>query len=327
MRAVGIDVGYGHTKVVFGGYPVIFPSLVGPSKDINFSLGKRASAGDVVEWRGQGFFVGAKALHSDIKYGLTTRDWIKSDMYAALLLSAFKRVTEKAGDINEAVIVTGLPVDYIKDASAAEAMVREVCASIGINVIDLKIIPQPIGSFFHVTLDGMGNLKDDAPNLRRMGIIDIGYNTTDFILLEDCEESIERAAGSIPKGASDVYSLVSRELKSHFQRNDVSIEEAEEAVRTRFFKSGGQANDVSELVNTTLSQLGKGIQSLIVSKWKTEGEIDKVLLTGGGCVLLRPYLSDMSAVTEMVPGPQIANARGYYKRAVAIVNAMAETRG
>ena len=36
-----IDIEYGHTKVVADRHPLIFPSLVGPAKAINFSLGKK----------------------------------------------------------------------------------------------------------------------------------------------------------------------------------------------------------------------------------------------------------------------------------------------
>ena len=47
-----IDIEYGHTKVVADRHPLIFPSLVGPAKAINFSLGKKNSPGDVVARKG-----------------------------------------------------------------------------------------------------------------------------------------------------------------------------------------------------------------------------------------------------------------------------------
>ncbi len=324
MRVIGIDIGYGHTKVVADGHPLIFPSLVGPAKEINFTLGKKDSPGDVVEWDGKRFFVGEKARHSDTIDFLRSREWIKDSIYAALLISAIKRVVGEESTGEEAVIVTGLPVDYMKDSVVAVDVVRKVCDLLSINIVELKIIPQPIGSFFDILLDDAGNRRADAPYLiKKLGLVDVGYNTTDYILLENCQESIERAAGSVSKGAHDTYSLVARELKSRFNRDEVPIRDAEDAVRTRFFRSGGINNDVSLLVNDVLSQVGSSIAKLIASKWAIEGEIDKVLLTGGGGVLLRQYLSRISPSLEMVQAPQIANARGYFKRATALVNVLA----
>lgn len=325
MRPVGIDVGYGHTKVVAGSKPIVFQSLVGPAKDIAFSLGGEDSAGDVVEWKGEKFFVGGKAIHSDMIYFLRDRNWIGSNIYAALVISALNRIPDITSG-EEVVIVSGLPVDYMKDAVVTQGTVRSVCESMGINVVDIKIVPQPIGTFFDSFLDIEGDPLD-TPVIKKIGVVDTGYSTTDFVLIEDCRENIERAAGSVSKGAHDVYSLVARELKNDFNKNNVSIKDAEKAVSTRQFKSNGKVNDVSSLINKVLCQLGTSIQNIIRSKWVDEGEIDKVLLTGGGSVLLREYLTEIAPVTELVKVPQIANARGYYKRASAYIKSLHEQQG
>jgi plasmid segregation protein ParM len=323
MQTIGIDVGYGHTKVVAEGVPGIFPSLVGPARTIDLSFGGKETPGDEVEWEGEKLFVGNKAFHhSDMIYFLRSREWVQNKIYAALIISALKRAGVGSGD--EAIIVTGLPVEYMGDRVLAEDMVKRVCDSMGVTIVELKVLPQPVGSFFDILLDQFGMPNSKNPVLKRMGFIDIGYNTTDFILIGNCEENIERAAGSTSKGAHDAYSLVQRELKNDFRRNEVSIKDAEEAVRTRFFKSGGVNHDVTPLVHKVLSQIGTSICNLIASKWGPEGEIDKVWLTGGGCALLRQYIMGIAPITEMIQGPQIANARGYHKRALALMSELLE---
>ena len=62
VKVIGVDVGYGHTKAVMDGKPIIFPSLVGPARELSFRIGDRKDIpGEDITIHEKSFFVGKKA--------------------------------------------------------------------------------------------------------------------------------------------------------------------------------------------------------------------------------------------------------------------------
>jgi len=143
-------------------------------------------------------------------------------------------------------------------------------------------------------------------------------NTTDYIIIEDSKHLIERGSGSIPSGAYEIYDLVGRALKSRFDRDDVSVDEAEDVVRKSNFKVGGTSFDVQDIVQEVLSNIGKKLSGSIRSQWARVGETDTVLLSGGGAGILKHHMRDVAHNIAVVEDPQNANARGYHKRAIVL---------
>ena len=323
---MGIDVGYGYTKVVTEHYSIIFPSHVGPAKELSFSLKEGVDAiGETIEYDGERYFVGEKARHSDVTYTLRTRGWVESKMYGALLTSAITRAMNcsyAVSDPDAVIVVTGLPVDYMRDKTKAEESVRKTCDGIALHIAGINVIPQPFGSFFDMFYDNNGEIAGSAPLFKRLGIIDIGYHTTDYILIEDAKHNIEKASGSVPSGAFEIYDIVARELKNMSDRDTVTAEEAEHCIKTKYFKVSGQNKDVTTLVDHVLSQVGQKITGIIKSKWSIVGEVDVVLLTGGGGALIQQHISSLAHTHFLISDPQMANARGYYKRSVLLERKM-----
>lgn len=318
---IGIDLGYGYTKVVTAKTSIIFPSSVGPAKELSFSLKENMdAAGETIKYGGELYFVGEKARHSDVTYTLRTRGWVESKMYGVLLTSAITRVLNccDASGSNEIIVVTGLPVDYMRDKTKAEDSLMKVCDQIDVGIAGINVIPQPFGSFFDMFYDNDGEISGSAPLFKRLGIVDIGYHTTDYILIEDAKHNIERASGSMPTGAHEIYDIVARELKNTFDRDTVTVEEAEHCVRTKYFKVSGQNRDISAVVDRVLSQVGQKITGIIKSKWNLAGEVDVVLLTGGGGALIQPHVSSIAHTHFLITDSQMANARGYYKRSILL---------
>jgi hypothetical protein len=139
------------------------------------------------------------------------------------------------------------------------------------------------------------------------------------LIVEDARLNIEKASGSVTTGAYDLYDIVARELKNMFDRDLVTAEEAEYCVKTKhFFKVSGKKIDVSTLVQKVVSQVGQKITGIIKSKWSLEGEIDVVLLTGGGGALIQQHISSVANTRFLINEPQMANARGYYKRSIIL---------
>ena len=89
MKVIGIDVGYGHTKAVIDGKVALFPSLVGPARELSFRIGDRKDIpGEDITIHGNSFFVGKKAVLCDTISPMSTRDWVESEIFSALMASA-----------------------------------------------------------------------------------------------------------------------------------------------------------------------------------------------------------------------------------------------
>ncbi|MFO0753588.1 MAG: ParM/StbA family protein [Thermodesulfovibrionales bacterium] len=325
---LGLDIGYSATKGVWEGGHFTFPSVVGYAKDLNFSLREgKASPEEEVEYNDKRFFVGERAQLSDFSLPLKTRDWIESDIYAALMISALKRFMKgvELSEIEKVIIVTGLPVNYMRDREKAEQVVLRVFSTLRIDPgrVRVNVIPQPFGAFFHFFFDNDGAVNRNAPAARRFGVLDIGHGTTDWILVENARTYLEKASGSVPIGTHTVYDMLCTALLNEYGLDHFTAADAETCIRSKQLKVAGQVRDVSRLVSAVLEQVGLRIAGTVKSKWSSEGAIDFLLLEGGGAELLHHHLSSIAPVTFKAEDPRMANARGYYKRSVMLAKTTA----
>ena len=315
IKVIGVDVGYGHTKAVVDGKPTIFPSLVGPARVLSFRLtDAKDLPGEDITIQGKSFFVGKKAELCDTIFSMHTRDWIESDIFSALLSSALTRAINYDVKNIETIIVSGLPVEYFaRDKKAMEDRVRLVAGDLGIKLAGVKIVPQPIGTFYDFLINMDGTATGEHC-YRLAGVVDIGMHTTDFLLIKDMNDNLERASGSLTGGVFGIIESVRRSIVGKYDRDSVTIEEAENCVvRKQPIKIKGKTIKVSDIVNSHMSSTAQTIVGVIKSSWSYMGEPDLVILTGGGCVLLKNHLRGLAQATHLIEGAQLANVRGYAK--------------
>jgi len=214
---------------------------------------------------------------------------------------------------------------FARDKEKAEEKVRFVSAHLGIKLAAVKIIPQPIGTFYDFLVDFNGSLTGTHKH-RLVGIVDIGMHTTDFLLIKNLKDNLERASGSLTGGVYGIIEAVRREILGKFDRDTVTMKEAESCVLKRKpIKIKGVDMEVSDIVNKHISATAQNILGIVKSSWSHEGEPDLVLLTGGGSILLRSHFSDLAETTQLMEGAQLANARGYYKYGNIIKMALSRT--
>lgn len=322
LDVIGVDIGYGYSKIVTATRRLIFPSCVGPEKTFTFDLSNREDLpGETVQVGGEIYFVGKKAELCDTTFSLRTRDWVEDDIYAALLSSALTRATESTSRDSEVFVISGLPVAYMKDKDKVEEQVKLTAKSLNIQLRGVKIIPQPLGGFFDFVLDETGE-PTITQKIHLLGVIDVGQHTSDYVLVRHLRDHLERASGSITGGVYNIIESVRRDIMQSFGRDNVSYTEAEECVRrTRMIKIKGEDKDVSDLVSSQVRNTARNIGGEIKSRWSQEGEVDLVLLSGGGSILLKEHLKDVSHSTKLLEGAQFANARGYLKYGLLLASA------
>jgi type IV pilus assembly protein PilM len=115
------------------------------------------------------------------------------------------------------------------------------------------------------------------PGTAAQMIIDFGSNSTKIYIVE---RGILRTSHMISRGSQDITLAISKSL-------GISIEEAEKLKRERgMLKKEGSEMDINEITSLTLDYIFSEISRVILGyQKKTEKNISKIFLTGGGVLL------------------------------------------
>lgn len=316
---VSVDVGYGFTKAVAdSGRRASFPSTV--SHDYTPALSDAlggAKDGHSVRLNRQG------ASETHRVGGDGQRTWSINSAgrhgYDILALAAAALVGAD-GDIDLAL---GLPLGVWIEKDQRKALRdrlqgQEAWIAVdggdarGIHIRSVRVFPQGAGAFL-AALRADPTLSD-----RPVGLIDIGYKTTDFLLMRASKASAglvpdETASGSLDIGAGHVFEQVRGEVSrsSGVLIPDGAIEEAIERYHGRLYLRGNKM-DVAALVDAQTRALAARVSESIRRVWSERLDLlGALLLAGGGGQLLLPHLRDLHPLLRVIPDPLFANAVGY----------------
>ena len=320
MRLYGVDIGYGFTKVAaVGRPPLVMPSIVGSNEELSY----RSDIGDRIRivplsLNGHSYLVGEAAKRfSRHRYRIFDSTWAESPYYLLLFVSALMRIDKSAAE--PTAVVTGLPVshytqDRVRQVQELLGQARNVRISSGeasVKAEKIKVIPQPFGSFFDLILNDEGKLKDPDNIRERVGIIDIGFQTTDLALATP--QFIESSSGSLDVGVRSVADQLSRDLSRKYAIT-LDTTEAEEALRHKSVKIFGESVDVSEMIEERTREVAELILSYGHSLWGRGERLNRLILAGGGANIFRSYFSSYPNL-QVPEEPSLSNVRGYLKLA------------
>lgn len=317
MQIVGIDIGYGFLKIANEKEEIIIPSVIGNAIDLTFDMGHASD--DIQNLRvkvdGDEYFVGDLAIEqSDHPFRSLSTDRTTNVVTKVMFLTSLAILAEN--DEDEFIVVTGLPV---KDFT----MYKEVYTDkyVGTHVIELNgvpktlhirnvvVVPQPYGSFCDGLFDQEGNVDEDfAAN--HVGIIDIGYGTSDFIQVKNYRY-LEKFSSTSTNGISSVYREVANYLSTHHAIHKEDFE-LEQIVRTGELRIRGGRIDISEPLKAAKSSLAKKVGNEIKSIWSNLPEVSLIIIAGGGGALLYDELVEiLGDDIVLAQDSQLANVRGY----------------
>ncbi len=312
MKVIGIDVGYGYTKVVtdVNGMilPLLSPSIVGVYEDGIVVDGLKTSERDGVTVNGQRFLIGESARrHASRLLDGRHEGWIDSIAYRALLMHALSTAACNAVNLT---VVTGLPVNFYRTGKDKLInLVREIVEKYCLN-LTVKVIPQPLGSFFNLLFDEAGRVADGDLASGKVGVLDVGFYTTDLITVSELE-LVERQIDSFENGVSTALTSIAKDIEAAYGLRP-DIHKTEEAVKQGYIKAFGVQKDIGQAVEQRFGELARDIEGKAKTIWKNAADIDKVLLTGGGAKQLKGHLN-LYRHAVVINDAQFANARGYYK--------------
>jgi plasmid segregation protein ParM len=313
---IGLDIGYSAVKAISEGRKVSFPSVVGTPERARIDL--REIERSICLTHPSNVLVGEEAIvHSRFLQRREDRAWIESGEYYLLFLAALTELD--AGTLSNIRIVTGLPVNFYSDSAKLQDRIvgehkvrREGKAFQTFVVSECRVIPQPFGTLLGVSLDDWGKIADTDLANGMIGVIDIGGKSTNILAVEQLAE-ISRKTASVNVGGWDVIRVVKAQILERYPELDLRDHQVVEAVSKRELKYFGRFEKVGGMVEEALTPLTEQIIAQATQLWNGGANMDTVLITGGGALLLGERLQSYFRHAKVVADPIFANAVGYWK--------------
>ena len=292
---IGLDIGFGHTKVVANGKKKKFPSWIAyPSKSA-------ISEAEEVKVGSESMVVGEDAKYEPRRIEISNvSTLIKYSPYFLQYVVNWLGETPK-------LVVSGLPPAHKEKREEYKEALKSVLKEGDVEVV----------------LQGMGILKDVEDRLGEDAlIIDIGFNTIDYLLVvrqgekwryrkgNTIEEygvlrAVEAFRENIPDDLAYVKNLSLSRLIEAFEKGEIVVQ----GMRKRL-------NDIKEIAireftNSLITRLQAELGNALY-------EVETIAIAGGGANLIDRNLIEHANV--VIPEePEFSNARGYYRIAKELI--------
>lgn len=312
---VGLDIGYHATKAATNEKRVTFVSAVGSPEKARVGLQAQTS---IILTQPKHVQIGQSAvLQSRFLHRREDRKWIESEEWYLLFLAAMTELFSGDADVE---LYTGLPVAfYLADKDSVRrrlvgehAVQKEGHDPQAITVEECLVTMQPYGTLCHEALNTDGLITDAEMATGRVGVLDIGSHTTNFFSSYKLSD-VNIQTDSVQRGAWDAVRDVKVWLSAYCPDLDLRGHEVVDAITRRSVRYYGQTVDLTEVVEETLGDLAEGIITTATQLWNGGASLDKILVTGGGAILLGEYVKRAFAHAEIVSDAVFANADGYLR--------------
>lgn len=327
---IGIDIGFGFTKATDGKDFLVFKSVYGEAVDLQFReqlLGASSHDEHIqIEIGETPYFIGelAERQSSSRSFTLDQNQFISSSSKILALGALSKLIHEPEQTIK---LVVGLPIGHYRQYKETLAKMLKTTheftsvhadgttTNMKINVSDVRVLPQPIGTVMDRLLNTAGIPKSQRFATDKIGVIDVGFRTTDYTISDKGRYS-ERGSLTTKNGISKAFAKIGTKLKEA-SNIDVEIYRLFEAVDSGSIKIRGKSYDLKPITEKAFKQLATAIATDANTVWADDWDIDAIMITGGGGAVLAPYIeSQLEGV--VIPIKQdldyrLHNVRGYYK--------------
>ncbi|MFP5305321.1 MAG: hypothetical protein ACLGI7_05775 [Gammaproteobacteria bacterium] len=329
MKVLGADIGFGYTKATDGKQYQVFKSVVGEANEAQFGESLLPGVPQYprhISIGNQSFFVGELAEQQSRGRGFTLDQNQFLAQYAkTLALTALAPFVASGDPVR---LVTGLPISFFrkyKDPLSALLQARHTITVVKpgtnereekvINVERVRVIPQPFGSMFNLMLSDIGKPASQRFINEKIGIIDVGFRTSDYTISDKTRYS-ERGSQSSDSGIAVAYNAIANVLQ---EKSGVSIElyRLYDGVSKGTIKIKGKRYDLTGIVQQSFQQLATRIAQEVNRLWADDWDLDAIVITGGGGASLAPHLTPLLE-GEVLPMPADQDARlnnvyGYWK--------------
>lgn len=341
VETVSVDVGYGYVKAISSnGNKVLFPTVVGSGRErtlanfIEQSDKKEMDLSELhIKVNGKHFYVGEMALrNSSDATRVFDRERYNHEYSKILMHVAIQLVTQP--ETNEVVLFTGLPLDYyrtqhqefrtklLEDFPCIEwvsgfnqGKIRKV------KIQEVGVFPQGMAAVWATLMnhDGKTFKKDLMEEGNQLGIIDIGFRTTDVCVVEMQEGGgfipLLQYSETIDQGVYNLYENVKIAYQNKTGGSDLSENKINYILKRHSITYKGKKVDLKNEVEQAYVAVVNSIVDRINKLWKEESDtFDYIFVVGGGGSLFLERLSQkLNNRLLSIVDSQYANAIGYYR--------------
>ena len=298
-QKIAIDIGYGDTKVcVLGENGLVtfkFPSAIAKVKESQSNFGDD-SMPDSYIFNGKRYFVGEKAQHD----AMSTRGYNFLANYGPLI--AYHAIIKAGLDTTKPIhLTTGLSIMNWADSNNFLEIMKTI------NVDEMIIKPTVL-----LMAQGQGVLKDYIGDTDGMVcVIDIGYNTFDFLVFEDGAPRKDLSYAA-PIGANKIITDLQAKVSKSFN-STISEQMAKKIFMEQKGRNFGDIIDFSNEIQELKEEYCAFILDELRSKSRdTLQQASAVILSGSGAYFLEGMKLPSNIVFSETPY-EFGNVRGYYK--------------
>ncbi len=328
MEVLGLDIGFGFTKAANGREHLMFKSLLGDAEEIQFmSDFALTSPTDSlhVAVDGNEYFVGDYAeKQSTVRHYTLEQEKLVTDFLKVLSLTAIGLLTEKYVPLQ---VVSGLPVMYFreyKDKFSKTLLGHHEIPYLRpdgqqvlrrLNIGKIRMIPQPFGSLLNILLDDRGRMINRDLSRQKVGVVDIGFNTTDYLLFDKLHY-INRGSKTLNLGISDCFRQIAEKIR---QKSGLGIElyRLYDPVEKGAIKLKGQEYNLEKTREQVYKQTAEIIANEVNQAWADDWDMDTMIITGGGskelAVYMKPLLNGQVILPEPGKDVRLNNVQGFLK--------------
>ena len=322
----GIDIGYGNLKAVGGlrgpggKSEIVLPAGAAPLSAMPRRSDARADlmGGEEVLIEDQGWAAGVEQIHIQNRTRLTHENYPTTREYRALYLAALARLGFRKIDM----VVTGLPVSQYYGPQADELKAKISAMMVGrqpvnsetvVDVAEVMVVPQPMGTFFGVATEP--KFAALATAHLQILVFDPGFFSVDWVVMSG-QSVMHQWSGTSKLATSVILENAAADMTKDLRRQ-ITRDQLDAALRrgSPTLKVGldGEADFRASLA-TAAVEVGSTVADEVMTSLRNARQIDLIIVTGGGAELYEPALRAAFPQAELVTPADLVlgNARGYH---------------
>lgn len=324
---IAIDLGYGALKAMRRGRaPIRWPAVVSPAierKLDGIMMNRAEDPFDRLEITldGETYFVGNLAIR-DGEFRLQPLDENKIDHIATKLqmLMAIAALT-RGLDTVTVDVVTGLPIRHFKSQKAelekfmmgtyrVQSRIGQMTYDQTITVRRVLVFPQGLAALLAQVLDERGQIGRPDLAKQRVGVIDIGFGTTDFTVINNLAPE-ERMTDSANIGLSDTHQTLRDKLLEKEGRH-FSLDEVAGLIKQGYLQVGRtERKDLGPWISAIYRVTAQKVANEVIIRWRHPQDLDQIFIAGEAGATLFEYLPLPNK--QLVNQAAWANCDGYLK--------------
>ncbi|MGD6869989.1 MULTISPECIES: plasmid segregation protein ParM domain-containing protein [Bacillus cereus group] len=323
-KVLVIDHGNGNIKMRSEISKGVLPSILAFKRDVGDSfLSKKALKLNTYEVNGKEYVWGkdvTKVKDVFTTFGFQNRytEPLFKDLTSIALADLAKKSNITATD--EVVVITGVPsneinkeaANQLKEAFEGLHVVKIDGKTVKVNIEEVVILPQPIGTVMGQYLDENGYVENEKYEEIRVGVIDIGTGTTDLDSINALRR--ENEFKSLETGMKHVYQLIADYINNKNSNAKVEYYHIEPFFEKGEYKiSERHIIDFKEVKEQAVFTVSERIKQGIKNAWGTFDRFDEIIVTGGGAELFAADIQNLVGSVKISTNPQQANADGFFK--------------